>query len=328
MAHWVKLAGHAVVAFVVIVLVAPLRWLPWRAALTIGRWYGYAGFVVYPVGRRASQINLRNIYGPAMSRAEACQQTIRVFGSLGQALAEGLQFSRRFAGGSAGWDHLFDIEDAELHQQIVNDPRPKVLVTAHLGSWEMTVAAAGLRMGHGAVLMRRIDNPFVEYLLRRTRPSQAPFIGKHGGAAAAVAQLERRSNVALLLDENAGYKGVWADFLGRPASTHRTAALLSARTGSLIVVSAAVRRPGGRYLYRLARIEPVSQPDSIGAVTQQITSVLEQWIREDPLQWRWIHWRWKTRPDGTEETYTGKDLRACFAPTPAANLSRKGDTHS
>lgn len=328
MAQWVKLAGHAVVAVVVIVLAAPLRWLPWRAALTLGRWYGYAGFLVYPVGRRASQINLRNIYGPAMSRAEARQQTMRVFGSLGQALAEGLQFSRRFANGAPGWDRLFDIEDPELHQQVINDPRPKVFVTAHLGSWEMTLVAAGLRMGDGAALMRRIDNPLVEYLQRCARPSRAPLIDKHGGAAAAGAQLERGGNVALLLDENAGYKGVWVDFLGRPASTHRTAALLSARTGSPIVVGAAVRRPGGRYLYRLARIEPVSQPDLIGAATQQITSVLERWIREDPLQWRWIHWRWKTRPDGTEEAYEGKDLRACFEPTPAAGLSRQGDTHS
>jgi KDO2-lipid IV(A) lauroyltransferase len=103
------------------------------------------------------------------------------------------------------------------------------------------------------------------------------------------------------------------DFFGRPAATHRTAALLSARTARPIVVAAAVRRPGGRYLYRLARIEPVSGIDQVEPATQAITSVLERWIREDPAQWRWIHWRWKNRPDGTPETYTGTDLEACFA---------------
>lgn len=326
MAHSITLAGHAVVALVVIVLAAPLVWLPWPAALALGRYYGYAGFLLYPAGRRAGQVNLRNIYGPALSRAEARRRTIRVFGSLGQAVAEGLQFSRRFADGAPGWDRQFDIEDPKLHQQVLHDPRPKVFVSAHLGSWEMALMAAGLRVGDGAALMRRVDNPFVEGLLRWARQPRAPLIDKHGGAAAAAAQLQRGGSVALLLDENAGHKGVWVDFLGRPASTHRTAALLSARTGSPIVVGAAVRRPGGRYLYRLAWIEPVSQPDSIGAVTQQITSVLERWIREDPLQWRWIHWRWKTRPDGTEETYAGNDLRACFEPTPA-EPSRRGDTH-
>ncbi len=327
MTRWLTLTAHAIVAIAVVVLAAPLRFLPWAAALRLGRYYGYLGFLLYPRGRRTGQINLRQIYGAPMSRARARLEIVRVFGSLGQAVAEGLQFSRRFASGSPGWDRLFDIEDPALHQQVVDDPRPKVFVTAHLGSWEIALMAAGLRLRNGAAMMRQIDNPFVERLLRWSRHGQPPLIEKRGGAATAAAELERGNNVALLLDENAGYKGVWVDFLGRPASTHRTAALLSARTGSPIVVGAAVRRPGGRYLYRLARIEPVRSPDSIGAATAEMTSVLGRWIREDPTQWRWIHWRWKTRPDGTEESYTGRDLRGCFDGTPAA-LGRRGDLHS
>jgi KDO2-lipid IV(A) lauroyltransferase len=313
-AHWASLAGQAVVSLAVVVLGAPIWLLPRPVALRLGRYYGYAAFALYPAGRRTGQINLRRIHGEAISRDDARRQTLQVCGSLGQAFAEGVQYSRRFAGGAAGWDGVFDIEDPELHQRVVSEPRAKVFVTAHLGSWEMALMAAGLRLGKGAVLMRRIDNPFVEWLLHRARQSPVPLIDKRGGAAAAAATLERGDSVALLLDENAGYKGAWVDFLGRPASTHRTAALLAARNGSPIVVGAAVRRPAGRYLYRLAWIEPPSGPDSVDAVTQQITTILERWIREDPLQWRWIHWRWKTRPDGTEEGYTRADLRACFTP--------------
>lgn len=313
MRSW-TLAGHALVALAVIVLAAPLWLLPWHAAVALGRWYGYVLYVVYPLGRRTSQINLRTIYGPALSRAEARRRTMRVCGGLGQALAEGVQFARRFAGGASGWDGRFDIEDPALHQRVLNEPRPKIFITAHLGSWEMALMAAGLRLGDGAVMMRRVDNPFVERLLRWVRRSPTPLIDKKGGVAAAAAHLEHGGNLALLLDENAGYKGLWVDFFGRPASTYRIAALLSARTGNPIVVGAAVRRPGGRYLYRLAMIEPASGVESIAPCTQAITSVLERWIREDPLQWRWIHWRWKTRPDGTEETYTRAALEACFAP--------------
>lgn len=317
MRRWPALIGHAVVAAIVVVLAAPLWLLPWSAAITLGRWYGHIGFLLYPTGRRTGQINLRAAYGPTLSRSAARRQTLHVFGSLGQAFAEGIQFSRRYAKSAPGWDQRFDIEDVTLHERIVADTRPKVFVTAHLGSWEMTLMAAGLRLGEGAALMRRVDNPFVEQLLRWARGSRTPLIDKRGGATAATTHLERGGNVAMLLDENAGYKGIWVNFFGRPASTHRTAALLAARTGSPIVVGAAVRRPGGRYLYRLALIEPSSDPASIGLVTQQIAATLERWIREDPLQWRWIHWRWKTRPDGTEETYTRADL----------SEHRSGDTH-
>ena len=41
--------------------------------------------------------------------------------------------------------------------------------------------------------------------------------------------------------------------------------------------------------------------------------IWEAWVREDPLQWRWIHWRWRTRPGGSEETYTRGDVRDAFA---------------
>ncbi len=301
MLRWLTLAGHALVALLVIALLWPLWLLPWRAALTLGRWYGYTGFLCYPAGRRTGQMNLRRVYGDSMSPAEARRQTMRVFGSLGQAIAEGLQFARRFASGPPGWEQLFDIEDPVLHEQVLTNTRPKVFVTAHLGSWEMALMAAGLRSSEGAAMIRKVDNPFIERLFRWARRSRTPFIDKHGGTAAAMDVLQRGGDVALLLDENAGYKGAWVNFFGRPASTHRIAALLSARARCPIVVGAAVRRPGGRYLYRLAQLEPADQPESMDAVTQQITSILERWIREDPLQWRWIHWRWKNRPDGTLE---------------------------
>ena len=42
-------------------------------------------------------------------------------------------------------------------------------------------------------------------------------------------------------------------------------------------------------------------------------SAIERWVREDPGQWRWIHHRWKTRPDGSEETYGRCDLRRAFS---------------
>jgi KDO2-lipid IV(A) lauroyltransferase len=316
MLRWLTPAGHALVAAAVITVAAPLRFLPWRAALALGRCYGYLAFACYPHGRRTGQINLRRIHGASMSRARARRVLVRVFGSLGQAVAEALQFSRRYPAGTQGWDRIFDIEDPALHKLIVEDPRPKVFVTAHLGSFEMALMAAGLRLPNSVAIMRRMDNPFVERLLRWVRQAQAPVIDKRGGAAAAADALERGCNVAMLLDENAGYKGTWVDFLGRPASTHRIAALLSARTGSPVVVGTAVRRTGGRYLYRLARLEPPRGPDALAGVTQEIATVMARWIREDPDQWRWIHWRWKTRPDGTEESYTRADVRACFDHAP------------
>lgn len=310
------LVGQALVAVPVLLAVVPLWLLPWNAALALGRTYGLAASLCYRPGWRTAQINLRRFHGASMSRAQARQRARQVFGNMGQAIAEGLQFARRYAHGAPGWDRRIEIEDPDLHQQTLADPRTKVFVTAHHGSWEMALMVAGLLPGNGAALAREIDNPFIDRLLRWARRPSVPCIDKRGGASGALEVLRSGRHVAMLLDENAGYKGVWVDFLGRPASTHRTAALLSVHTGSPIVAGVLVRRPGGRYLYRLAVVEPTIGPDAVADATRKTTAILARWVGQDPFQWRWIHWRWKTRPDGSEEQYRARDVRACFELAP------------
>jgi KDO2-lipid IV(A) lauroyltransferase len=175
---------------------------------------------------------------------------------------------------------------------------------------------AGLRAGgRGAVVMRAVDNPFLDAALRAVRLGRAQrWIDKRGAVAAALEELRRGESIALLLDENAGYRGIFVDFFGRPASTSRTAALLALRTGAPIIVGAALRQVGSTQLrFELAQIEPISEgSDPVRALTQSIVNALEDWIRSNPTQWRWMHWRWKTRPGGREETYGRSDLAACF----------------
>jgi lauroyl/myristoyl acyltransferase len=92
--------------------------------------------------------------------------------------------------------------------------------------------------------------------------------------------------------------------------------VLSLMTGAPIVVGAAVRRGDGPFLFRLALLDPAADRSlHVVEITTRINQILERWIREDLEQWRWIHWRWKARPDGTEETYTRADVRACFGET-------------
>lgn len=296
----------------------PAWFLPWRAACVLGRFYGSVMFVVWGKGRRAAMINLRRAFGTAMTRDRARRDTLAVWRNLGQSVAEGMQAARRYRTPEE-WAALVVPEDPELVGRILADPRPKIVATAHLGSWEITALVLQRLVG-GSGIARRVDNRWLDALVKRVRleePSQ--WIEKQGGAGEALRRVERGENVLMLLDENGGKRGPFVQFFGREASTRKTAAVLSLRTGAPIVVAAAIRDEQSavpRFTMKLALIDPAAEglraPDAIVPLTQRITSTFETWIREVPLQWRWIHWRWRTRPDGSEEKYGAAELSAAF----------------
>ncbi len=315
-------------AVVVAIVLAPIWFLPWRPACWLARRYGFIAFVFWGEERRAGMINLRRSYGVSMSRHEARRSIAIVFSNLARSIAEAMQFVHRFGRGEE-WRTIYRLEDPDLAQRILDDPRPKIFATAHLGSWEVTTLILQRALGSGAGIARRIDNRWLDRLVKAVRlddPSQ--WIEKRGGAAEALRRLRNGQSVVMLVDENGGWRGPFVEFFGRPASTRKTPALLSLLTGAPIVVGAAIRdesAPQPAFIFRLAMIdaaaEDLTQPDSLIPLTARIQAILEAWIRETPRQWRWIHWRWRTRSDGSAERYTRRDLDEAFAsPAPPPSL--------
>ena len=107
--------------------------------------------------------------------------------------------------------------------------------------------------------------------------------------------------LSFLADQDAGQRGLYVDFFGRPASTHKAIALLAIEHKAPVVVGVA-RRIGPGFRYEI-RCEDVIDPtelegtvDDIRALTQRFTSALERLILQDPSQYLWLHRRWKHQP--------------------------------
>ena len=180
--------------------------------------------------------------------------------------------------------------------------RGAVVISGHLGNWEVAaaaVAARGVPMDVAAHLQK---NPlFYRHMVELRDQLGLTVIVKNEAFCLVPQALAAGRVVALVSDQNMQQRGVFVDFFGRAAATAKGPALFALRTGAPVFLGVAVRKRGYPSRYRVI-IEPVpveegaASADAIRDLTQRHVSRLEARIRETPSQYFWQHRRWKTRP--------------------------------
>lgn len=194
-----------------------------------------------------------------------------------------------------------EFEGLEPLQAAVAAGRGVVLVTGHLGNWEIGGAALAVRGVPIDVVAQRQSNPLFDRLVVETRERLGMRVIPRGRATReGVRSLRSGRVVAFVADQDAKGAGAFVPFFGRLASTHRGPALLALRTGTpLFVALGMVRTPAGGYR---ARIEEVvvdrdgEVDDVVHRMTAAFTARLEAGVRAAPGQYFWQHRRWKSRP--------------------------------
>lgn len=193
-------------------------------------------------------------------------------------------------------------EVRRVWREAVPEGRGGIMVTGHLGNWELAgalVAALGLDVA--AVVKRQRNTRFDRRLQGlRDRLGVEPVYMREA-ARRLPAALEEGKLVALAADQDAGTRGVFVPFLGRPASTFRGPARLALRHGVPLVFGALVREGDG-YRAVISPVEPPPEgPDAERELTRRWVARFEEEIRGLPAQYFWFHRRWKTRPDGLRD---------------------------
>jgi KDO2-lipid IV(A) lauroyltransferase len=189
-----------------------------------------------------------------------------------------------------------EVSGAEQFRLLLDDPRPAVMFTAHLGNWEMlqwTAARMGLEF---AVVYRRPNNPLIARAIEGRRGGLVEFLPKGmQGAFGAARVLERGGRLGMLVDVKEN-KGIALPFFGHPAMTGTAVATLALRYGASLRGIWAQRLGPGRF--RIT-VEPPLEVARTGdhdadvrAIMAAINARVEAWIRERPDQWLWLHRRW------------------------------------
>lgn len=200
------------------------------------------------------------------------------------------------------WRNFVTMRDTARMSSYLLGPRPVVFVSGHFGNFELGATILGLFGFPSYGVARILDNPWLDRLMRSFRESRGQFIlDKDGSAPQIQAALEAGRILMLLGDQHAGTKGVWIDFLGRPASCHKALALFTLSSGAPMMVTYC-RRTTGMFRFEVG-LEGIADPHSMPESLRNVT-VLTQWfndrladiVRRTPSQYWWLHRRWKEKP--------------------------------
>jgi KDO2-lipid IV(A) lauroyltransferase len=200
------------------------------------------------------------------------------------------------------WRQYSRFKNAEHAKWLSKENKGLIFVGAHYGNFEIVGYMLGLFGFNVYSIARPLDNPFISrYLYGVREKAGQKIIDKKGAAELFDKVASTGATLCFVADQDAGQKGLFVDFFGRKASTYKSIGLL-AITNNIPIVIGYGKRIDNRFFFELGctRIifphEWADKDDALRWVTAEYTKAIENFVREDPTQYWWIHRRWKHRP--------------------------------
>lgn len=291
---------------IVWLLVQCLGVLPRGMARAMGAAVGALAFRILPRLRSVGMRNLELAF-PRMGEHERREILRRLYRNLGWLLAEFCQMpdytrenTRRFL----RYDGL------ERYLAARGKGKGVLIVTGHLGAWELSSFYHSLMGYPMSMVIRRLDNARVDRLVNDIRCAHGNCVlHKDDFARGLLGAMRRGETVGILMDTNmTPPQGVFVPFFGLQACTASGLARVALKTGAAVLPGFMLWEEAERkyVLHFGEEIEMVRSDNDESDVlvnTARCTAVIEGYVRRYPDQWLWVHRRWKTRPEGEARVY-------------------------
>jgi Kdo2-lipid IVA lauroyltransferase/acyltransferase len=281
--------------------VAGLQRLSWRRAGALGARIGALGYRPFGVRRRIVERQVAAAF-PELPDSEVRRIARSAYEHLGRITIEAALLP------TLGRERILELLESVDGWDAIERARSAgsgvILVTGHLGNWEMGAALIAARGVPVAGIARRMNNPlFDRYLTDTRRAFGAEVIHDADAVRRAPRALRENKVVAFVSDQGVrGLASTYVPFFGRPAKTPRGPAVFALRFGIPVVFGIALRQPSGRYSLIFEPVEITNTGDrerDIDVIVAEYTRVLERWVRRAPEQYLWHHRRWRRQPPDT-----------------------------
>ena len=297
--------------------------MPYELALHAGDALGRLAHAAVRIRRREATENIERSF-PDLSSGDRKALVRRLYRHLGRTLAE---FCRYPVLSPRVLANRVSVSGSEHLTEALAHGRGTLLLTAHLGNWELLGAGLAARGFPMTFLVGPQKNKMVQDLFNRYRSLNGVevLVTRGGDLRGAFRALKAGRVVATVADQDAGREGHFLTFMGRPASAALGPFRIARRTGAPLVL-AFDRRIGMRHE---VTVEPPLYSDpSLDREEEAILwaehyhRALEKRIHEAAEQWFWVHRRWRTRPAATRIESGERNREAAGSSAP---LSGAGD---
>lgn len=277
--------------------------LPWKFACYVASFLGNLGYLIDKRHRLVALRNLRESFGSEKSESEIKRIARGAFQNLVKIAVIVLRFPKL---NKHNIDQIVTIEGKENLDQALSKGKGVVFLSGHIGNWELTVAALPLKGYFLSAIAQELRNRRVNDLVMRYRERigtkllfKSPTLKDD-----ILGSLKDNRILGIASDQDAGPRGVFLNFFGRPASTHPGAIAFALSSGAVVLPHFMVREKGNKYKLIIEGPLELSitgdKRRDIAMGLKRFNKILESYIRRYPDQYLWLHRRWKTRPQNIE----------------------------
>lgn len=190
-------------------------------------------------------------------------------------------------------DKKVEIVGIENIDKALKENRGAIVLTAHLGNWEMGgIAMALVGYDISAVTLNHKYKNINDFFIRQREEKGFKVISMSSVMKRCVSALKNGGLLALAGDRDFTNSGIVVDFFGMPTSIPKGAAALSLKIGSPIVPGFFVRKDN-KSCYKLifdvpiyaAEIPGISEDKIIKDTTEKFIPIMEKYIKMYPEQW-------------------------------------------
>lgn len=258
---------------------------------------GFGGFIYSVIGLRKKLVldNLRHAF-PEKSEQEIETIAKASYENLFTAYFEIMYLDKISAD---DFKKYVSFPDGKKIDELLQRGKGLLILTGHYGNWELCALTVPIIVPERyTVIVQKQRNPYINDFMTSMRSRfGSKLVVMERALRECLKALWNNEAVALISDQSGPESGVYAQFFGRPASTHQGAAILQVRSGAPMIMVMLIREGETKFRIELEEIDTKNlsgtDEEKVQELTQRHVSMLEKYVRLHPEHWLWMHKRWK-----------------------------------